>query len=75
LLAHDLLQHSRLWRVSKMSTLFTPVHVNLRASVIDHPDPSYFTALGIGLAVSVITFIYLIWKSRGDRLKRQREEL
>ena len=73
LLGHDLLQHSRIWRVSKMITLFTPERVHTSARVINHPDPAYFTALGVGLAGSVITLIYLLWKTRGDQKNYQND--
>jgi hypothetical protein len=74
LLGHDLLQHSRIWRVSKMVTLFTSSHVSMKATVINHPDLPYFTALGVGLAGSLITLGILLWKTRGERVNRQREE-
>lgn len=69
LLGHDLMQHSLIWRVSKMYTLFTAVRVNVNARVINHPDPVYFTALGVGLAGSVITLGFLIWKTRREEKK------
>jgi hypothetical protein len=67
LLAHDLLQHSRIWRVSKMYTLFTSTPVDIRARVINHPDPLYFTALAVGLAGSLLTLGFLIWRARRDK--------
>jgi hypothetical protein len=63
LLGHDLLQHSRIWRVSEMYTLFSKMSVDLHATVINHPDPVYFTALGVGLAGSLLTLGFLILKS------------
>ncbi len=70
LLGHDLMQHSRIWRVSKMYTLFTPEKVNVNARVINHPDPVYFAALGIGLAGSLITLGFLIWMMRRENENR-----
>jgi hypothetical protein len=69
LLGHDLLQHSRIWRVSKMYTLFTSTPVDIHAWVINHPDPAYFTALGVGLAGSVITLGFLVWKAWRENRK------
>jgi hypothetical protein len=60
LLAHDLFQHSRIWRVSNMSTLFLSTPVDIQSEVIHHADPLYFGALTVGAACSVITFIVLV---------------
>jgi hypothetical protein len=38
--------------------------------VINHPDLPYFTALGVGLAGSLITLGILLWKTRGDRVNQ-----
>ncbi len=59
LLGHDLLQHSRIWRVTNMYALFTRTPVDIRASVSNHPDPLYFLALGVGLAVMLLTALFL----------------
>lgn len=60
LLLHDLFQHSRLWRVTEMYSLFTSTPVDIRAAVTNHPDPPYFTALVVGAAVSLLTFFILL---------------
>lgn len=67
LLGHDLLQHSRIWRVANMGTLFASTPVDIRATVLSHPDPAYFAALGVGLAGSLLTLGVLIWLSRVER--------
>jgi hypothetical protein len=71
LLGHDLLQHSRIWRVENMKMVFTSMHVNLNTQVIYHPDPAYFTALGLGLAASGLTLAFLVWKIINERKKAQ----
>jgi hypothetical protein len=60
LLGHDLFQHSRVWRVTEMYNLFKSTPVDIRSSVINHPDPLYFSALAIGTAVTVVTFFVLL---------------
>ena len=59
LLGHDLLQHSRIWRLTNMDQLFASTPVDIRAAVINHPDPPYWSALIIGLTGSLITLIFL----------------
>lgn len=61
LLAHDLFQHSRIWRVSNMYELFTSTRVNIQSEVINHPDPVYFGALAIGAACTVLAFGMLLY--------------
>jgi len=73
LLIHDLFQHSRLWRVRNMYTLFVSARVDIRANVLDHPDPPYITALIAGGVVSLLTLAILLLLSllqyRSNRLK------
>jgi hypothetical protein len=67
LLAHDLFQHSRIWRVSHMYQLFNSTPVDIQSKVIHHSDLLYFGALTFGAAVSVVTFgvlIYLVVRER-----------
>jgi hypothetical protein len=61
LLAHDLFQHSRIWRVSKMYNLFQSTPVDIRSNVLNLPDPLYFNVLAIGATVTVVTFIVLLY--------------
>jgi hypothetical protein len=60
LLAHDLFQHSRVWRVVKMYDLFTGQPVDLTSHLVNHPDPPYQTALLTGLILTVLTLMLLI---------------
>jgi hypothetical protein len=61
LLAHDLFQHSRVWRVSNMYQLFTSTPVSIQSQVIHHLDQRYFGALGIGAGVTLLTFCVLLF--------------
>jgi hypothetical protein len=60
LLLHDLFQHSRIWRVENMYSLFVSTPVNIQATVLRLSDPPYITALIVGGAVSLLTFIVLL---------------
>jgi hypothetical protein len=72
---HDLLQHSRIWRVTNMYSLFTSTPVDIRSPVVNHPDPIYFTALSVGAATTVISLAVLIVLAlRERRYARQPEE-
>lgn len=68
-MAHDLLQHARLWRVGNMSQLFDVTPVDIRAEVLLRNDPSYIAALLSGLAVGVLTLIFLGIMIRRERTK------
>jgi hypothetical protein len=75
LMLHDLLQHSRIWRVANMYSLFASTPVDIRSPVVNHPDPIYFAALSVGAATTVITLIVLIVLAlRERRYDRQTEE-
>lgn len=67
LLAHDLFQHSRIWRVTNMYDLFTSTPADILAKVIHHPDPLYFGALAIGTAGTLLTFFALLFLSIRER--------
>jgi len=67
LLANDLYQHSRLWRVNNMYQLFPSTPANVQSTVINHPDPVYSTALIAGSAITLLTFFLLLILSRGER--------
>ena len=67
LLVHDLLQHSRLWRVSNMSDLFPSTPVDIQSKVIHFQDPLYFGALAIGATATVLTFFVLLFLSLRER--------
>ena len=67
LMAHDLLQHSRIWRVTNMSSLFNSNPVDIRSTVTNHPDPLYFGLLAVGATVTLITFFTLLFLSLRER--------
>ena len=67
LLAHDLMQHSRLWRVTNLDSLFPRESVNIQGRLVHHPDPTYTSALILGSAVSSLALgfsLLLIWRER-----------
>lgn len=68
LLVHDLYQHSRVWRVSNLYQLFASTPVDIHSMVIHHSDSLYFGSIAIGAAVTVFTFVillYLVVRERG----------
>jgi hypothetical protein len=67
LLFHDLLQHSRIWRTGNMYDLFPSTPVDIHSKVIHHPDPIYFSALAIGAAGTLLTFLVLLFLSLRER--------
>lgn len=71
LLAHDLLQHSRAWRVSNMYDLFQSTPVDIQSQVIHSPDPLYFRALAIGASATVLTFFVLLFLSLRERQRNK----
>ncbi len=72
LMAHDLFQHSRIWRVTNMYALFPSTPVDIRAGVINHPDPPYITALAAGAAATVLTLIALLILAIRERRQDKR---
>jgi len=65
LVAHDLLQHSRLWKVTNLLGLFTEQDVNIHGKLANHPDPSYTNALAAGAIIAALTLavvVTLIWR-------------
>jgi hypothetical protein len=67
LIAYDLLQHARLWRVDRLFPLFPTTPVDLaRVTVANHPDPAYTNLLWIGLLVSLVSGAVLVLLARKD---------
>ncbi|NIM93568.1 MAG: hypothetical protein GTO18_07640 [Anaerolineales bacterium] len=62
-LAHDLLQHTRLWRVTNMANLFPYTPVDIRAEALTRSDPTYTTALLVGLLLSAASLAFLVFQS------------
>lgn len=61
-LVNDLWQHEKLWRVRHLPDMFDARQVDLSlAYVANHPDPPYIMAIGVGLAIFLISGAFLIW--------------
>jgi hypothetical protein len=72
LMGLDLLQHSRIWRVTNMYKLFPSTPADIQSSIINHPDPVYVTALVVGAAGTLLTLIVLIILSLRERRQAKR---
>lgn len=70
LLAHDLFQHSRLWRVAKMYDVFSSEPADLTSQVIHYSDPPYHAALLIGAGLTMAALIFLVVQARREKGKR-----
>ncbi|MBN1267110.1 MAG: hypothetical protein JXA25_16590 [Anaerolineales bacterium] len=67
ILAHDLLQHVRLWRVENMSQLFSRTPVDITAEVLRIQDPVYTGALVVGVGIAVLAAGVLLVLIRRER--------
>ena len=69
----DLWNNLKVWRPTEIKQYFAPVTMNIAGnSVANHADPQYFLVLTIGLAITLITAIFLIVMSwRETQLKRR----
>jgi hypothetical protein len=58
-----------LWRISGSALYFgsQPIGLNL-ASIANHPDPSYEAVLMLGLALAVITTVFLAYQVLRERI-------
>lgn len=72
LMGHDLLQHSRIWRVTNMYKLFPSTPADIQSNVVNHPDPVYVTALVAGAAGTLLTFTILLILSLRERRQAKR---
>ena len=72
LMAHDLYQHSRIWRVTNMYKLFPSTPADIQSSVVNHPDPVYVTALAVGAAGTLLTLTVLLILSLRERRQAKR---
>jgi len=64
-LGHDLLQHTRLWRVENMARLFDRTPVDITAQVLQRHDPVYSAALISGVVIALLGaagLVYLAWR-------------
>ena len=75
-LANDLWENLKLWRINTRANYFQPLQIDLSGSVVaNHADPLYFTVLGIGLGITVVTAIFLsIMSWREHRLQIKQTE-
>jgi hypothetical protein len=75
-LTSDLWENLKLWRVSSRANYFQPIQFDLSGSAVaNHADPLYFTMLGIGLGITVVTAIFLsIMSWREHRLQIKQTE-
>lgn len=64
-MAHDFMQHTRLWRVTNLHGLFPSVVVDVHSRVSNYPDPAYTNALLVGAVVSILGLVaglVLVWR-------------
>lgn len=75
LIANDLWQHTKLWRVVNMGRLFPPKELDLAVNTVaNHPDPPYTLLIGVGLTISAVTTLILAGLTiRRKRVKSRRE--
>jgi hypothetical protein len=68
----DLWSNLKIWRPSEMKDFFAPVDMNIAGnSVANHSDPNYTLVLTIGLAITLVTALFLAIMSWRERhLKR-----
>ncbi len=68
IMAHDLWQHFKTWRVIHMSSLFQPKPLDLSLNyVANHADPAYTTMLALGAVLSVCSLGFVTYKARSRR--------
>lgn len=70
LMAHDFMQHSRLWRVTNLYGLFPSQPTDVHASVINYPDPAYTNALVVGAMISIVALavlLILLWRQHREK--------
>ena len=61
---HDLWLNFNVWTVSNVASLYTLVHYE-SGHVVNHPDPAYYTVIGLGAALSSISLgvlIFFVWR-------------
>lgn len=75
-LTSDLWENLKLWRINTRANYFQPLQLDLSGSAVaNHADPLYFTVLGIGLGITVVTAISLsIMSWREQILQRKQSE-
>jgi hypothetical protein len=71
LVAQDLWQHFKVWKVTNMGKVFRthPLDLSLYY-VANHPDPPYITAIVVGLIVTLVTLVFLVVMSVRENARR-----
>lgn len=70
LIANDLWQHTKMWRVVNMGRLFPPKELDLAVNTLaNHPDAPYHLLLGLGLAISTATALILTYMTFRNKQK------
>jgi hypothetical protein len=73
LLASDIWQHAKLWRVAKMGDLFPNKALDLSVNVVaNRVDPPYIAALAVGLAISLAALCVLVFLAVREKPQRAR---
>ena len=73
LLASDIWQHVKLWRVAKMGDLFPNKALDLGVNVVaNRVDPPYTAALVVGLAISLAALCALVFLAVREKPQRAR---
>jgi hypothetical protein len=67
-LAHDLFQHARLWRLEYFFEAFPEKVLDLNLRILNQEDPAYMIVLAISWGISLIALASLFWRlARKDR--------
>jgi len=76
-MVHDLYINSDLWSLDMMGLLFAPTELDFSQMnlVSNHPDPAYFNVFYLGLAITLLSMVILLFLSvREYRQKRVLQE-
>lgn len=66
-MGHDLWQHLKAWQVTNAYLAFPHTPVDLTIKVVgNRPDPLYFVILIVGAAITLLTFLYLVYKVKRE---------
>ena len=64
---YELYRHLDAWQVTKAAAAFPYTYTDLSIkTVANHPDTPYTTGLIVGLAVTVVSGVVLIWRARRE---------
>jgi len=77
---YQLIDHIMVWQVTNAREAFGKVFGVLSSdlagnSLNNHADPAYFTALGLGLAVTLLASLFLLWQASRVNLPPSRTAL